>query len=319
MKLGVVHDCVAVASSALRVALALLVLIGTGVASAQMPTSGSTFKECDECPEMVVIPSGSFFMGSPNDEAGRSDAEGPVHRVKIAAPFALGKTHVTRGQFAAFVAATGYAAGSACYVFEEGRWIRREGRNWRDPGFRQEDNHPAVCINWDDARAYADWLSRKTGKTYRLPSEAELEYAIRGGTTMARWWGDSADDACQYANVADQTARKQVSGASGWAIHNCQDGYGYTAPVGSFKINGFGLYDMLGNAWQWTEDCWNKDHHGAPTDGSPRTTGECGKRVLRGGSWASKPATARSAYRLWCWDCGDRINFNGFRVARMLP
>lgn len=277
----------------------------------------AVFRDCPECPEMVAIPAGSFEMGSPSYEVGRQDCEGPVHRVHVPA-FSLAKTHITRGQFAAFVNDTDYDAGNKCSTFEGGKWEMRSGRNWRDPGFKQEDSHPVVCVNWEDAKAYAAWLSRKTGKSYRLPSEAEWEYAARAGTTTARYWGDSPNEACSYANVLDNQALTQFGGAAAGA-HNCSDGYVYTAPVASFKPNAFGLYDMIGNAWEWVEDCWNqlnKSYAGAPIDGSAWTTGPCQARVLRGGSYNVVPPQSRAAFR--GANLPDFRGFHaGFRLARM--
>jgi formylglycine-generating enzyme required for sulfatase activity len=267
---------------------------------------------------MVVIPAGSFDMGSPSGEADRDDDEGPRHQVSIRS-FAAGKYEITRGQFAVFVAASGHNAGNECVTasYEGGKAENRSGRNWQNPGYSQADNHPAVCVNWDDVKAYVAWLSRKTGKNYRLLSEAEWEYAARAGTTTARYWGESPDQACSYANVIDATGNSQGSGVT-WKVHKCTDGHAYTAPVGSFKPNAFGLYDMIGNVFERTEDCWNGSYSGAPTDGSAWTDGECGRRVVRGGSWYSSPLVARSAKRLK-FDSTYRINYYGFRVARTLP
>lgn len=278
---------------------------------------GMTFKDCAECPEMVVIPAGSFTMGSPASETGRFDNEGPQHGVIIAQPFLLGKTHVTRGQFVAFVNSTGYNAGDECYAAEGGKFEKRSAMNWKNPGYKQDDSHPVVCVSWDDAKAYVGWLSRKTGKSYRLPSEAEWEYAARAGTTEARYWGESPDQACAYANVMDSTGKAQMHGVT-WEVHNCTDGYAYTAPVGRFRPNAFGLYDMIGNAWQWNEDCWHKNYAGAPTDGSVFAGGECTVgRLLRGNSWNDTPRNSRSANRFRVISAA-RIVFIGFRVARTL-
>jgi len=278
---------------------------------------GKAFKDCADCPEMVILPAGSFEMGSPASEAGRQDSESPQHRVSIRS-FAAGKLEVTRGQFAAFVKDSGHNASNECYTFEGGKYEKRSGRNWQNPGYSQADSHPVVCVNWDDAKAYVAWLSRKTGKNYRLLSEAEWEYAARAGTSTARYWGESPDQACGYANVMDATGKSQVPGVT-WEVHNCTDGHAYTAPGGSFKPNAFGLYDMIGNAWEWTEDCWNKTYSGAPSDGSAWTTGECSVgRVLRGGSWLSTPQGARSAHRNRSGTTGRSSDYV-FRLARMLP
>ena len=283
---------------------------------AQAPEAGNIFRDCPNCPEMVVIPSGSFDMGSPGSEAGRGKDEGPVHRVNVAT-FALGKTEITRGQFAAFVNETSYSTGDKCWTLEEGKYKERSGRNWREPGYPQDDNHPVACISWNDAKAYAEWMSRKTGKQYRLPTEAEWEYSARGNTSTARYWGGNPDEACGYANVADKTAQAQIPGASSWSVHKCTDGFAYTAPVGSFKANAFGLNDMLGNLWEWTEDSYHHSYKGAPADGSA-WQGDDAKRVLRGGSWNNSPQDVRAAIRNDN-EPARRFSIFGFRLARKLP
>jgi formylglycine-generating enzyme required for sulfatase activity len=276
-----------------------------------------SFKECFDCPEMVVVPAGSFTMGSPKNETGRFDAEGPQHTVKIAKPFAVGKFHVTVDQFAAFVMETGYDAGSKCYVFEGGRPFEKEGRSWRDPGFAQAGPHPAVCLSWNDANTYADWLARKTGKTYRLVTEAEWEYAARARTEPGSYPRYSfEEDLCRYGNGADQST-KSLPGTKDWTFAPCNDGYVYTSPVGSFAENGFGLYDMQGDAGQRTADCWHESYAGAPSDGTAWTAGDCGFSVLRGGSWLSFPRNLRAAVR-GRDSSGNRINNLGFRLARTL-
>lgn len=280
-----------------------------------IPRAGEIFRDCPLCPEMVVIPSGSFEMGSPNSEAGRAKDEGPVHRVNVAI-FALGKTEITRGQFAAFVDKTNYRTGDKCWTLEKGKFEERDG-DWRKLRYGQEDNYPIGCINWGDAKAYAEWLSRTTGKPYRLPTETEWEYAARGASTTARYWGGNPDDACGYANAADKTAQSQIDGASSWSVFNCTDGFAYSAPVGSFKANAFGLKDMLGNAWEWIEDSYHGSYKGAPTDGSA-WQGDGAKHVLRGGSWNNGPRDVRTAVRNG-YKPELRYSFFGFRVARQLP
>jgi formylglycine-generating enzyme required for sulfatase activity len=279
------------------------------------------FKECDNCPEMVVVPSASFTMGSPDSEKDRYKDEGPPHRVTIAKPFAVGKFHITVDQFAAFVTETGYDAGSKCWTFEDGKGEERSSRSWRNPGFTQGGSHPAVCLNWNDAKAYVAWLARKTGKTYRLLTEAEWEYAARvriePGAYPRYSFGNDEKDLCRYGNGADQTAKSSIAGAKDWAVAPCSDGYAYTSPVGSFAANGFALYDMQGNAWQWTEDCYHDSYAGAPSDGSAWTTGDCGSRVVRGGSWVASPQVLRSANRNG-GTTGDPVSSLGFRVARTL-
>lgn len=254
-------------------------------------------------------------MGSPGSEDGHSRDEGPVHNVKIAA-FALSKTEITRGQFAAFVKKTKYSTADTCWTLEGGKFADRKG-SWHEPGYIQDDKHPVTCINWNDAKAYAKWLSRKTGKPYRLPTEAEWEYAARGNTSTARYWGANPAEACSYANAADKTAQAQIHGATSWSAHNCTDGFAYTAPVGSFKPNAFGLNDMLGNVWEWTEDSYHHNYEGAPTDGSA-WQGDDAKRVLRGGSWNNGTQNTRAAVRN-SNKPALRFSIFGFRLARKLP
>lgn len=285
------------------------------VKSPPAPKAGKIFRDCPDCPEMVVIPAGYFDMGSPDSEDGRDDDEEPVHRVKVAA-FALSKTEITRGQFAAFVKKTKYDAGDKCWTFADGKFQERAG-DWRNPGYPQDDKHPVTCIGWNDAQAYAKWLSRKTGKQYRLPAEAEWEYAARGKNSSSRFWGDNPDDACKYANVADMTAKAQILGSLSWLAHNCADGFAYTAPAGRFQANAFGLKDMLGNVWEWTEDSYHDSYDNAPADGSA-WQGKGAKRALRGGSWNSDPRNVRAAIRN-SNKPALRFSFFGFRLARILP
>ena len=284
--------------------------------SSSIAKTGKTFKDCPGCPDMVVIPAGSFAMGSPDTEKSRNGDEGPVHQVKLNA-FALGKTEITRGQFSAFVKESKYVTGNKCMTFAGGKFNEQSGRNWRDIGYLQSKLHPASCISWNDAIAYTTWLTHKTGKLYRLPSEAEWEYAARGNTVTSRYWGDNPDAACAYANVADLTAKAQIHGASFWLLHNCSDGFAYSAPVGSFKANAFGLHDMLGNVLEWTEDNYHDNYISAPIDGSA-WLGSDARRILRGSSWNSSPDRVRSAKR--CMEKPDEhFSYVGFRVARGLP
>lgn len=263
---------------------------------------------------MVVIAAGEFMMGSPPSEdrwdGGRED---PRHKVAIARGFALGQFEVTRRQFALFAADTERPA-ARCAAWENGAWRGTPARNWREPGFDQGEEHPAVCISWSDALAYTQWLSRKTGKGYRLPSEAEWEYAARAGTASARYWGETAAEGCAFANQGDQALRLAL-GLEG--VAECDDRHVYTAPAGSYRPNAWGLFDMLGNAWEWTQDCWNVGYEGAPADGAAWTVGDCALRVPRGGSWNSHQRNIRSANRgTYRADAG--FYHIGFRVARDL-
>jgi formylglycine-generating enzyme required for sulfatase activity len=294
-------------------ALALLALAAT--AATGEPVAGETFKDCAGCPEMVVVPAGTFSMGSPADEQGRFADEGPQYAVTISTRLAVGKLAVTLDQFAAFVRETGYDAGSQCYSWSGGNWTVVLGRSWRNPGFPQNGSHPVVCVSFNDAKAYAAWLAKKTGKSYRLLSEAEWEYAARAGSTTRYPFGDNDDEFCRHGNGADRTVKK---GMPDWTVLPCDDGHLYTAPGGTFRANAFGLHDMLGNAWQWMQDCYNPTYKDAPADGSASTAGDCESRVLRGGSWASNPRHLRSAARI-----GNNPDVRGnsrvgFRVARTL-
>ncbi len=274
---------------------------------------GETFRECDHCPEMIVVPAGSFTMGSPASEKDRNSNEGPQHVVTFSQPFAVGKYHVTVDQFAAFVKDTGYEASSTCWTFETSSWSERSGRSWRNPGFfMQEGSHPVICVSWPDAKAYVTWLAKKTGRLYHLLSEAEWEYAARGRTSPGNyprfWSGDSESELCKYGNFYDHNAGDSNA---------CNDGYDRTSPVGRYQPNAFGLYDMFGNAWQWTDDCWHETYNDAPANGSAWTTGCSGSsaRVVHGGSWSSLPKDLRAANR---FNAGVATLYIGFRVARTL-
>jgi formylglycine-generating enzyme required for sulfatase activity len=289
---------------------------------------GTVFQDCADCPRMVVIPAGEFTMGSPAAEAGRALDEGPQRQVTIAQPFALGRGEVTVAEFRRFVEEAGYrteaerdtrAQGCSGFTYADpaAKGTAPEPfTSWRSPGLAQAqaDSHPVLCVSWNDARAYAQWLSKKTGKRYRLPTEAEWEYAARAGSPAARPWGDAPDQACRHANLADQS-RFQT-----WSFgqrHECTDGHYFTAPAGGYAPNAFGLHDMLGNVWEWTDDCWNASYAGAPADGSAWTRGDCSQRVCRGGSWSTVPRFARSATRHKN-PADFRDNLTGFRLARVL-
>jgi formylglycine-generating enzyme len=270
---------------------------------------------------MLRLPGGTFLMGDlAGDGAGRDghDHSLPVHEVQIAA-FAIGKYHVTRGEYAAFILATGYPDGTDCFAdfsgTGSGQRKQEHAANWRNNGYPQTDRDPVVCVSWDDATAYARWLSDLTGHEYRLPSESEWEYAARAGTRTRYFWGDSSEDACLYANGSDLTLHAYHPE---WESLSCSDGYANTAPVGSFRPNAFGLYDMSGNAWQWVEDCWADDFNVQPRDGSPWLPADCPAHVRRGGTFAIHPGLLRVATRVSLPPTG-RGDLNGFRVAMTLP
>ena len=261
---------------------------------------GREFRDCAECPEMVVVRKGEYMMGSPGDEKGRYDDEGPRRRVTIPYVFAVGRYEITAEEFGRFVRETGHDTSGGCRYWERG-WKGDKERSWSDPGYPQTGRDPVVCVSWKDAKGYLKWLREKTGKEYRLLSEAEWEYVTRGGSTTRYWWGDLIGE-----------GKANCKGCrSGW------DGK-KTAPVKSFEANAFGLYGVHGNVWEWMEDCWHDTYNGAPTDGSAWvSSGECGQRVLRSGSWLVEPKNLRSAVR-YRNSPGVRNYSYGFRVARTL-
>jgi formylglycine-generating enzyme required for sulfatase activity/class 3 adenylate cyclase len=286
---------------------------------------GETFRDCPNCPEMVVLPAGHFLMGSDAAEHERFQGpqavtahEQPQHEVTIAKPFSLAKFDVTRGEFAAFLKATDFHPQKECMVLVDGRWVGNPELDWENPGFVQTDRDPVVCVNGFMIEAYLLWLRRQTGKPYRLPSEAEWEYAARAGTTTPFYWGTGPGQVCQYENVADQTAKETFTDVNFFAMP-CRDGFAYTAPVGSFKPNQFGLFDMAGNVSVYTEDCWNDGYTGAPTDGSAWTSGVCASHAARKASFGNgRPFFFRTAHRMPD-GFGSKRNRTGFRVALSLP
>lgn len=257
-------------------------------------------------PEMVTLPSGRFVMGGAANEPkqdGYDGREEPLHEVSIGYVFAMGRYAVTVAEFAVFADQTRYDAGDNATIWStaDSKWIAKNGVNWRTPGFEQKPNHPAVCLSSLDALAYIDWLNRKLGlagkrDAYRLPSEAEWEYACRAGTRTPYAYGQTILDA--HANFNNRNGR--------------------TRPCGSYAANAWGLHDMHGNACEWCEDVWHPNYAGAPTDGSAwKTGGDPTRRVLRGGAWALAPALVRSATRIREIPDG-RTNCIGFRLARTL-
>jgi formylglycine-generating enzyme len=240
----------------------------------------------------MVLPAARFKQGFAATDRGSVSYEKPQHWVDIVRPFAMSTDLVTVEEYRQFIDATGRAA-QGCDTYD-GSWKYRPENNWQNPGFAQSGLHPVTCVSWNDAVAYAQWHSAKTGHQYRLPSASEWEYAARAGSETVYPWASNGANACAYANVADASAARQYPG---WVAFVCDDGYANTSPVGSFKANLLGLNDMLGNVFQWTLDCWHADYRGAPVDGSARTDGDCSERELRGGSWFTSPAYVRANYR----------------------
>ncbi len=338
------------AAQLVAAAAAIAAALITATANAQ-PAPGS-FKDCDQCPEMIPIPAGSYFMGSEfeperaaTEKSRRASytyswgdvgpiidrvsvmpwqTETPKHEVQIKA-IAVSKYEITRSQFARFMA-TGWSekprskseAKGCRVVTDSGRTEWRFAASWQAPGFAQTDLDPVVCVSWDDAKEFVDWLSRTTGQRYRLLTEAEWEYAARSGNQTRYWWQGGPNDHCAFANGADATARGKFQR---WTVKNnlsstCADGQVFTAPVGSYAPNPFGLYDVSGNAAEWTEDCYMTSYAGAPTDGRAVHGGpQCSSNVTRGGSWADEPAQLSSSYRAFQ---DSRQSWVGLRVARDL-
>jgi formylglycine-generating enzyme required for sulfatase activity len=268
--------------------------------------------------DMIVIPAGHFTMGSDAAETAHNEAmkelaqhEQPRHEVTVAS-FLLAKFDVTRGEYAEFVVQTGYAS-AGCNIWNGLKWSAVSTASWKNPGFEQTDRDPVVCVNAADIDAYIHWYSAKTGKAYRLPSEAEWEYAARAGSTSTRFWGDDLAQQCTYANGSAQSYSKAFPQEPD-VNHLCSDGYVYTSPVGTYQPNPWGLYDMVGDAWQWTADCWNKSYAGAPADGTAWKTGNCAVRPYRGGSWYDGPWQLRSSMRN-SDKIDGRYNGVGFRLA----
>ena len=217
---------------------------GSPPAAPPLPPPGTAFRDCAACPEMMVVPAGTYLMGSPPGEKDRDADEGPRHRVTFAAPFALARHALTRRQFAAFVQATGQRTEGGCETWNGTRWASDPAVSWRDPGYDQGPEHPVVCISWVDARSYVGWLRAKTGRPYRLPSEAEWEYASRAGDDGPAPWSSMPERACALANVHDRTGARAI--ASDWEHYDCDDGHPRTSPVGAFPANPFGPFDVLG-------------------------------------------------------------------------
>jgi formylglycine-generating enzyme required for sulfatase activity len=294
--------------------IALLALVPPGTSLAQIQKDRE-FQECSVCPIMVGIPSGTFVMGSPRSESGRFDSEGPQHSVAIKA-FALGKYDVTSEEFLTFLRETGYQP-AACNPILDMKWHSPGHGRAYSPYYGEPLRWPAVCLDWRDAEKYIAWLNVKVriehpatatdlaNGPYRLPTEAEWEYAARAGTTTARWWGNDVGIGKANCNGC----------GSKWDNRLLAD-------VDSFAPNPFGLYGMLGNAWQWTADCWHPNYVRAPQDGSAWTDKDCKRYVIRGGSWDNLPTFVRSAARSGSGPGGGEYDYSsltGFRVARDLP
>jgi formylglycine-generating enzyme required for sulfatase activity len=268
---------------------------------------------------MIVLSYGRFLMGAALGEEERENLSDefrkrsePRHEVTVS-EFSIGKFEVTRGQYRVFAETTGWSS-DGCFAWRDTQFEMQSERSWRNVGYQQDDAHPVTCVSWEDATAYASWLARRTGRKYRLLTEAEWEYAARGGSVSSRFWGDDPGMACNYANGADLSTQARVPGAGTWSVASCNDRYAYTAPVGTFLPNALGLHDMLGNVEEWTQDCWTANYVAASADGHAVMTGDCASRVVRGGSWHDAPVGLRAAYRVGS-PITIRVYSRGFRVA----
>jgi formylglycine-generating enzyme required for sulfatase activity/predicted Ser/Thr protein kinase len=268
-------------------------------------TAGQVFRDCATCPLMRVLPAGTLLQGSIADPS-----EQPAHRVAIGAPIAFASREITVDEFQEFADEVQLNS-KGCNV-HDGEWRWRDDVNWDSLDDAHTTMHPVGCVSWDDAEAYAAWLARKTGQAYRLPSASEWEYAASAGESPATPLAADPAAACQRANIADQAAAQQYPG---WNVIACNDRYVQSAPVGSFAANAFGLHDMIGNMFEWVQDCWNGSYEGAPADGAARLDGDCAAREMRGGSWFTAPAYLRASYRNH-FEREYRSSSVGFRVVR---
>jgi formylglycine-generating enzyme required for sulfatase activity len=291
--------------------LLALAFTSTGAVAADRPA----FADCEGCPEMVLLPGGTFRMGTDTGPVN----ERPAHEVTVAR-FAVARTEVTQAQYARFARESGRGPVGPCFTDSDhdGRYGYEADKSWADPGLGTGDSYPVTCVNWADANDYADWLSRKTGKPYHLLSEAQYEYALRGGTATDYWWGDDKNAMCAHANGPDAHVMSLFPRWRDGA--DCQDGHDFLAPVASYRPNGYGLYDMAGNAWEWTADCYVVGYGPQPRDGSAYDNGaQCVWRTTRGGSLAYAIQDFRSAARNWAIAPYVRGGDVGFRVALDMP
>ena len=296
-----------------KLALALLAIVLAACSRSELRPN-ELFRDCPDCPDLVVIPAGSFHMGGEGGEEGRP--EGPVREVRFERAFALGRFEVTQRQFATFIADTGYAMRGGCEIWQGGEWRKAEDADWTNPGYERVpfEDEPVACVSWRDATAYVEWLAARTGLPYRLPTEAEWEYAARAGSSGDYFWAPDAS-ACTYANVHDTTGA--TANRFEWPAFECSDRFPQAAPVGSFEPTAWGLHDMIGNVWEWTADCHIAPYPATPVDGTAVLSGVCDQRAVRGGSWITRPGRQRLSFR--GRDPPDTLySYFGLRIARDL-
>lgn len=312
---------------AIRLGLILLGSVCSGCVHSEPqaePTTAPTVAAI--LPEMIKIEGGEFWMGSAADDAFNLGIQGPQQLLRVDS-FEIARHEVTLAEFAAFVADTGYVTDAehnravpgfggakGCLVLsgQAGEFGWDPNTNWRNPGYLQSDRHPVSCVSWNDAQAYVQWLSQRTGARFRLPNEIEFEFVQRAGSASGWAWGDEASGGCAVANGADQSLREAVQG---WWLPKlpCADGHAFPAPVGSFSANAFGVHDAVGNVWEWVDDCWNARF--AETDEGASRAEDCSRKNHRGGAWSSAPMDLRSGYRT-ASAASLRSSTGGFRLAR---
>jgi formylglycine-generating enzyme required for sulfatase activity len=302
----------------------LLVVCACTNSGADPAKSGSQyFKDCDVCPELVRIEPGEFQMGlaegeiaQPGYPEGEELHELPAHRVQIDYPFAIGRYEVSIGEFTAFAAATKFE-GKGCFVLVDKAWELSPNANFRAPGFDVTTANPAACLNYNDSAAYLEWLSVRTGQTYRFPTEAEWEYVARSGLGDEPVPSYLGPQACEHLNGSDETFSQEITEDWKPGLFECDDGYAHTAPVGSYQPNKLGMYDVFGNVSEWTDDCFGGNHEGAPTNGSARRLEPCPLGILKGGTSAGGPGYLRPSRR-GGFPIHLRGDGHGLRVVREL-
>ena len=321
----------------LLVGVVVVGLAGCAATPSESPETTRTvslIKDCEDCPQLVIVPPGRFQMGSLVDKPERP--EGPLREINIDYFFALGRYEVTVAQYRQFMESTGHRPSGNCRVWidgtlpagashprpepeTDGPWrgfVNDPASDWRNPQWRRDvnDDDPIVCVNWRDALAYVDWLAEITGQPYRLPTEAEWEYVARAGTSGSFPWGDNAALGCEHANIYDQSAASAFNFP--WDGEACDDGFAAVAPVGQFRPNRFGVFDIVGNVWEWTQDCYQAYYPEEPVDGSAvEVKGDCETRTVRGGSWITATVRQRPTFR--GRDPEEaKYSYFGFRVAR---
>jgi formylglycine-generating enzyme required for sulfatase activity len=263
-------------------------------------------KDCPHCPELVGLPTGLALLGSLPDEKGREPDEGPVQKVQVKA-FAIAKYEVTKAQWRVFVQQSGHPTSSECLAWAGDGFDKPPQLSWQETGFMQTENHPVVCVSWQDAKAYAQWLSKAASKPYRLPTEMEWEYAAKAGQGLVPFPWPNNESPCNRANFADKSL--EILHPQ-WRLANCSDGFEFTAPVGSLAANPWGVFDMQGNAMEWVSSCY-----ATAIQTQAEKNSECAKRVIKGGGWDMPEKFLRNAYR---GSARERIRTTGigFRVVR---